>query len=544
MCWHVKLNVSVSTPGTEEPDGIPARDAAPELAGGLAASQLQQRAVRGSMATAVHVLISVPISTLVSLLIARVLGPIDYGTLAYLSTASTVAVAVSELGVPTATLQWGAAASAAGRRREVESLLRGAAGHRLLIQSPLLLLFGWILLRGVPIAIPLWYIAATLITAVFAGPSLALALENRTASVAFLALATGIVVQGSVLILGITTKDPYAVWVGRLVVGSIFTIAGLAFVRRSDRRASLLPRLPTMPRAFWRFALLMCVAGALTLLIYSRSEVFVLRMYGSNKELGWFALAFSLSQLLTTPIDAMLGPLLPASAALLANHPSYVRNAMRRAIRYSALFSGVIVACGLPMLFFIVPFAFGSAYGPVAPMFLVLGATSVFQSIFHPVNAMLTARRRAGLIVAISGAALALDIGIALAVIPWLGAWGAVLANIVGQGVSIVMFARSELRFDDIDIRECVHCMEAFGLALPPAVLALAIGRLTLPLSPISAALSALVVGGAGYVAVLRHRGKVLSPTDAEVLVRAMPGRIAPHVRRVLGVLAQPRSSS
>src|SRR5512132_1913328 len=102
--------------------------------------QLQDRAIRGAAWTVIHTLVYVPIAFVVNLLVARLLGVVNYGRLAFLTTVMEIATGVVALGLSSALIQYGSKAHASGRHDEVRRLLSAAQGFRLLVAAPVLTL--------------------------------------------------------------------------------------------------------------------------------------------------------------------------------------------------------------------------------------------------------------------------------------------------------------------------------------------------------------------------------------------------------------------
>ena len=83
-------------------------------------------------------------------------------------------------------------------------------------------------------------------------------------------------------------------------------------------RAAFKPLRPfRWPPGFSRYSSRVLVAGLVTTLVFSRCEILVLDAYGAAAAAGAFALAAGLASQITAPIDAMLGPLIPAAASLI-----------------------------------------------------------------------------------------------------------------------------------------------------------------------------------------------------------------------------------
>lgn len=67
----------------------------------MSRGELQDKAIRGAMWTLLHVAVSLPLAFVVNIVIARVLGVVDYGRLAYLSTVLIIVAMTIDLGVGT-----------------------------------------------------------------------------------------------------------------------------------------------------------------------------------------------------------------------------------------------------------------------------------------------------------------------------------------------------------------------------------------------------------------------------------------------------------
>jgi O-antigen/teichoic acid export membrane protein len=529
----------VSGPEARDPVTPPGPVAEPlsgvEDTGVVERAELQRRAVKGSVATALHVALAIPTAAVATAVVARLLQPEAYGQLAYYTIAATIAIAVTDLGLSYALVQWGAAAEANDDRERTAFLLSSGTGYRLLAQLPLLAVFGFVLLRGQPACV-----LATVLTVAAGGGSLARSVQNRTASLAGLAVVGNIAVQVGVVLAAWKLRAPAQVWAVRLLVAAVVPLWSLAMLDRRYRRAALTPRVPRrMPAGFWRFSLFMWAAGLVTLLVYSRSEVFILKLYDRVEDLGRFALAFGLSQQLTTPVDAMLGPLLPASAALLEAHPDQARRALVRGLRFSSLLSGAIAAVLLPSVYTVVPAVYGERFAQVSSLFLVLGLVSTMQSVCNPANALLLARRRAPTIFGISGGTLVLDMLVALLLVPVMGAWGAVAANASAQALSSYLFVRSELRAQQFGFRAGLAAARSWFLGVAAFLVALGVAVLSPTGVRLVDAVIVAAVGGLTYLGLIRLGHGVLEEDDKAALLGAMPAALRPLCAAFAGLVSR-----
>jgi O-antigen/teichoic acid export membrane protein len=272
----------------------------------------------------------------------------------------------------------------------------------------------------------------------------------------------------------------------------------------------------------------------IALLVFSRSEIFLLKAFHKEAALAVFALAFGISQQLTAPADAMLHALLPAVAGVLSAWPERAAAAFDRATRVSALACGGLTVAVVPLLVFLVPVIYGSGFQTAAWLLIPLALVSCFQSVNNPVTAFANARRRAALILGANAAALVVDVAVAVALIPPFGAWGAVVANTAGQLVALGAVASSEPLLRS-------RRREALTSTYRPFLASVAIVAATLPLgvvvrdwSPAGAALVASAVGSVAYVTVLRLWRCGLTTGDRDAVAAVVSERSRSRVIRLL----------
>ena len=107
---------------------------------------------------------------------------------------------------------------------------------------------------------------------------------------------------------------------------------------------------------------------------------------------------------------------------------------------------GLITATVLPALTLLIPTLYGEEFASASPLFLALGLAGALLVVATPVSVFVHARLQGRALLTASAVALVVDVGLAFALIPTLGAWGAVIANIGGSMTQIYILLRSELR--------------------------------------------------------------------------------------------------
>jgi peptidoglycan biosynthesis protein MviN/MurJ (putative lipid II flippase) len=149
------------------------------------------------------------------------------------------------------------------------------------------------------------------------------------------------------------------------------------------------------------------------------------------------------------------------------------------------------------------------------------------------VNALLLARRKARTILGISTVTLGIDGVVALLLIPSLGVWGAVAANVSAQVTSSFLFMRAEFRGQGYSIRHGMIAARTWLLGALSLVVALVLGRF-LPVHAVPIrALCVGIVGGMSYLVLLWATGGVLGQADRGALLDATPRRL----RAICGIL-------
>lgn len=507
----------------------------------LDAAELQRRAISGSTWTVIHTLVSLPVAFVGNAIVARSLGVSSYGQLAFLTAALGLTFTFANFGFNAAVIQKGSRAEASGRRVEADDLLRRSLGFQTIIQLPILVVVALALTRSDP-----WWEAITVgmavvLTCLLSGAALSITIENRTAVAARLAMALNLVIQGASVSAALLSGSASAVWAVRALVPALALGLNFLLLDRGRRRAALQPRLPfTLDAKFWRYSLLSWASGLVALLVYSRSEIFLLQLFDQTEALGLFALAFGLSQVITAPADAMLHPLLPAVAGVLAAWPERSLQAFERSTRVSALVCGGLAAAVVPTLVFAVPIIYGRGFGSAAWLFVPLALVSTFQSVNNPVLAFVNARERGGLILKASAAALIVDVVIAVALIPRFGAWGAVAANVIGQLVALIWLAATEPLAMSRGLADLLRLYRPFLLGVAIGGIALGSGALLQPASAVLAAVGACLLGGVLYVLSVRLTRSGLTVQDRDALLGAMATSARPYLSRLLRPVTTP----
>lgn len=500
----------------------------------LGAEELQSRAISGIAWTLISVLVSLPVAFAVNIALARILGVSQYGQLAFLTAALTMAVGVVDIGTSAALVQFGSKAHAVGHVEVVAKLLSRTQGFRLLLVAPVLTLFV-IFTIHVDIGLLLMTIVfGVWVPAGLGGLTDCLIVENKAAAGAKVVLSIGLITQAAVLTAAYWFRAADAVWATRLLVSGLVPLVAIAVISPVYRVAVLRPQLPrTFPQGFWKFAIPTAIAGLVGELVVSRSEVFMLKWLSTPHAVGIFALAFGLASHVFAPANALTNPLIPAISSLHAVRPEMVREAFLRVLRVGSLATAAMLISVVPALAILLTSIYGNDYDGATTVLLVLGVAGALTTLSGPVTTFVYARLSARKMLGANIAALAVDVGIAVALVPTLGVWGAVLANIAAAATRLALLTRYEISQLHVSwsslCRPTAALLSAILLLAPIWLLADHVSA-----HPVVAAIIAAILGPALLLAALRLSRSGLTHGDRDAILRSLPERLRTPGARAL----------
>lgn len=486
---------------------------------------VQRRAAKGAMWTMTHTFLSLPVAFIVNVVLARVLGVVDYGRLALLTMAVGIVGVIVVSGVDSAMIQYGAKAHARNEVDAVRTMLSRVQGFRLLVLAPLSSL-AVVLLVDVPLG-PLLLVLVFGIWAPagLSGAKVSLTLEQRTDIDAKLQLFGGLVKQAAVLatLLVVSTAD--AVWATRVVCAGLLLFAALPFVDPRYRRAVLRPRVPLgLGRRFWMFSVQAGAAAIISSLVLSRSEVFLLEALADPVQLGLFAMAFGLAGHMLAPAQALLNPIRPAVAALAETDKEAIGEAFRRLVRVLATLTGVLVAAGSPAVAIVAPLIYGSEYDAAPPLIVALVASSSILLMTFPMQAFVLARLRTGSILRMNIASMVVAVLVAVPTIVLFGAWGAVASKLsiaITRLAYLLWIERSSFATSPIlALREMLPLLFGLLAAWVGWIIGGGIAKV------LAGSLVGAVIGGLVFIALLRWSRSGLTAADAQATVATLPKAI------------------
>lgn len=502
-------------------------------------ASLQTAAMRGTAWTAAQALVGLPLAFAVNVVVARTLGPHGYGLVASYIAGYALILTVLNGGVSDATVQWGAAAYARGDRAQLIEICRRCAGYHMLVEAPLGAVAAAVLLHREAIWVQLVGAASAAVTMVLGTTIVLLTAMSMNAALAKLGLVVGVAIQLGVVTAAVHSHEAGPTWVVRLAIAILSPVGAMIMAPRDVLRASFTPLLPRRwPEGFIRFSVRTVIATLVATLVFTRSEVLVLDAYGKTAAAGLFALAAGLAAQMTAPIDAMLGPLIPAAASLVAVGPERAARAVLRGTRLSALLTVPIATVVVPALAVLAPSIYGHDFRAAGALFISLGIVSCLQSVLHPVSAFAGALRRPLLILGANAVGLVVDLGLVLGFIPVFGAAGAVIGNSAGQLVALAAVSWILRRHLNVSVQATAHALLPF-VAVSFWVAGVSAGAVVarsdgLGLAAVTAgAIAAASVGG---LLAIRIAGGLVTNEDLTAVDASFP-RAAKHGRGLLGKL-------
>lgn len=284
------------------------------------------------------------------------------------------------------------------------------------------------------------------------------------------------------------------------------------------------------PQPIGRLWLLYSVSEGIAQVVTRRVEFVVLGVLSTDREIGMYSVAFmvvSLVAMVPNMVATAAMPLIAVAdgAGTMDSATRHVKQALRLGVLISLPLTALVATCGPPAVMFV----YGEQYAqaahlvPLAALVLLVAVPAGLTEQYWSGQGRLRVVITCGLIAAV------LDLGVAVGLVPIMHAWGAVIANVVGQATlaasllwytvrrtgSIGWQARTLFAMAGISV---TAAGAAYGAA---TLVAMRLGTSTLPaLLALGAAASlgtAVVLGGCLTM-------KVLTAADTEWLNPLLPG--------------------
>jgi O-antigen/teichoic acid export membrane protein len=376
---------------------------------------------------------------LMSIVLARGLGPTLMGDYSYLLWALRVLTAIATLGWALATVRYTAEAQAAGDRARAWGVVRFFM-RRQLVTTALVVaaVIALVLTQVEPrLRLPFIVLAVMLVPvtiegiythAVYGAQRYDLTTQTSTVKMALHLIGCVIVVALGFDILGLVI----AVTIG----STVSCLMQRARARQLLGDTAIEPPRESHPE-IRTYVGSLAVVAVLDALVRDRSEIFFLRLYAGPEAIAYYSLAFGLATRVMVVPEIAVGALLPALASLHGRgERGEFERVYRTAMRYVALAGAPIAALVAALAPGAIHWLYGPAYLPVAPLLGLLSVVAVLGALRKVAASSLQAIGDRHYALTSTGSAVLVNVVLALVLIPNQGTMGAVVANTVAQVVA------------------------------------------------------------------------------------------------------------
>lgn len=485
-----------------------------------------------------------------SVLLARMLGPGDFGTYRLAGTIIWVLEIVATLAFANATTRFTAEAAGVrtpgGAGRIVRFFLGRAALIYVLALGPFLLVVPTVarfyrdeslerlLILGALAVLP--GVAAGILTAGLQGQQR----FRELGAIALIQSVAGLAGTGFVLALG---GGLIALFSLLLVLNLLHLALAAAWARRDVWPTDAVDGTPPeLRRRMNRYALVMGGISVISAVVWERSEVFFLGHFGTPQDVAFYSLAFTLSLQARRLLPAAVGEVLfPVIARLEGLRDAWgVANAAVHATRYLAMLGFPLAVGGVFLAGPLIHVLFGPVWAPAAPVLALLLISAGVVALSHPAASVILSKERHGFLFGSSIVLAAINITLDFLLIPPFAAVGAAIANSSVQITAVVVQMAFVARLLGVGfpLGNLVRCLAAALVAFGPAF---ALTRWPI-LGGRADLLFMAVTFMLMYPVALRAFG-VFMPEDAQrarALQARLPGWLQPVTDRLVRVVLAP----
>jgi len=296
-------------------------------------------------------------------------------------------------------------------------------------------------------------------------------------------------------------------------------------------KAEPAPIPPALRRQLFVYSGQGLVLMLLNIVVWNRSDVIVLKNLNPDiKQVTFFNMAFNLVERLLMFPSAFAGPLGVTLMAQYGRGEGKMRTLAVEGARYSFLIAlpllvGLACVAG-PAVLLIYGHDYGRDYRPMIPVLTIVALLAIPKALMEPPTNLLQATENQGFLVAWGCFSGAVNVLLDILLTPHYGAVGAAIANGSAQTLAAVGIWLRAYRLFHLDLR-----LLAFGrIALSGAGMAataVLVGRAVPSYAGLAAA---IVAGGMMWFLLLRWTG-AMDQTDSQRFLnlgRSLPGRVRP----------------
>lgn len=482
---------------------------------------------------------------ILSIVIARVLGPEQMGIYSYCTWLLGFTAIFCFLGLPNTNTRYISELNAtgqAGRTRHLFNLLLLFELGAFLVVSGAVVAAAYFL-YGPDIRLYILLVAANLLpNAVFA-----MYASMFKGLLRFDVIAKTSLIVTPVYVLAVVVGLYLGMGVGGLLIlPLVFAPAQLAVFHLFLRRLLPASKLPTdrtlepaLKKRIFTFWYKLLAISLLDIVVFEKSEVFFLNIYDDFNAVAFYTIAFSLSsktmKLIPYSLTNIMLPLFTEKYSVgdtEGQHTVYTYS-----LKYLFIIIAPIFAGGVFIARELITNLYGIEFGPAADIFWITLLSASLAAFFGSSASLLSAMEKLSILLATGITSICLNIGLDLLLIPRYGIYGAAWANLIGQVFSgfalfifIIVTVRPKIPWEGL-LRTGVAAA-ACGL--------IAKGILLVDGGPVSLAL-AIMAAAVVYPVALALVG-ALNAGDLEILAAAeklLPERLKSLYRACVRILTR-----
>lgn len=382
-------------------------------------------------------------SLIVSVIIARSLGASDMGTYSFVIWVAGTIAALSSLGLPDAVAKYVAEQRGAGNHALAAKIARTIITTQILAAGAASLIGAGVWSALARHHLILVFLAlATVMPAALQQMLLGLMEGAQRFHLQLIATFGGAICQvGIVAAFAILYPSIQGFLLANVLSSVAFTVFTL-FLCRPMLTSHFAPGefnvFPGISKRIFNFSISAYGLSLLSMIVFDKSELFVLRIFQTPAELAYYSIAFGLTARMAAAGDSISYVLYPMFVTRYTqNGPEDLRKVYRQSMRYLQLLMVPVFVWSIPLAPRLIVFIYGGQYRHVVPVVQVLLGTMLLTVMLTVSASAVFTLDKLSLFFRLMLVVAALNILLDFVFIPRYGALGAAIANGVSQGVAV-----------------------------------------------------------------------------------------------------------
>jgi O-antigen/teichoic acid export membrane protein len=494
---------------------------------------------RNSFWYGLEMVISLVVTFVTSVAVARVVGPVRLSTYQYLVWMTNVTVAVGAFGVSSTT-----------RKYMAECLNSGQPGVARATYLSTLKIQSWIALGAISVALALvrWLgdpqqLTVSVLLVVAMAPRLVATIPSQANNAAeVMRRNTGPSLAGGIVATVLTIFSLIVGWdlvgvAAAVVVGS-FLECGLKLYS-VERWLGGVPRgtvSPELKKRMFAYSGQGLALMLLNVVVWDRSDIVILKALNNDPtQVTFFSLAFNLAERILMIPNSFGYSLAATMMAQYGRGQSRLKEMTVDGARYAMLLA-LPMLVGIACLSRPLALIYGEHYWPMVPTLTIVALLAIPKALVASPTMLLQATEKQGFLIWWGCLCGAVDLGLDLLLVRKHGANGAAIANGSAQAMAAIGIWIYVWKTFDLDLR-----LRDFGrILLSGAMMAAAVLAFTRAVPGYVGTFGAIPIGGIIWVIALRVTG-ALKPEDVSRFLSvggSLPAVVRPHLKRAIGWLA------